>query len=607
MIPAGRESWDFDYRPVLAPASRETDRCDVIVATPERVSLERAGEALRRLGAAVRAEEVLDRAPLFWLRVRAPEPIDPGQLAAAFRALGAPPRYVASARFGSQQWAPALGAIPPASADPAAWPARPSSTAPEPRGDGYWFLGAEGGGAAVIREDTGSGAGTRLAVIDDDAAGVSALDLDAEILINLERPPRAQSHGALMVGWAVGAARATPPFRGVAPDASPRLYLIPKPGADALSLPLAVVRAVSDGADVVVCATYIEGSWSAMLDDALCFAERGGRGGRGAVLVLPTGRETSSPPDSVHASLSLSIADAASDPRALCVAPGARRGGWFFYRDRKGRARPFANRGPFVRLLAPGDDIASPLGDGARLSHAESSGASAIAAGVVLLMLAQNPTLELRDVLALLEATVAAVAPTADDGWAPFADAHDTRPFGKDGDGHNAKHGYGMLHAQRACLAAADPIAWALVRIGELAAASAFARLRREDPAVRAAYSSDLGRWIVRVLLADARASHAVRAVVRHARLVSVDARRRHAFPPGSLARHVALILRGLTEGTSIGRPPPSAHHEIEACLERLAGEPSVDAAWIDVAAGVLSESKRSVAAGGLTPEIQGR
>ncbi len=397
-----------------------------------------------------------------------------------------------------------------------------------------------------------------------------------------------------MVGWAAGAARASPPFRGVAPDTSPRLYLIPKPGTDVVALALAIVRAVSDGADVVVCATYIEGSWSPMLDDALAFAERLGRGGLGAVVVLPTGRETSSPPGSVHASLSLSFGDPATDPRVLCVAPAARAGGWFFYRDRKRLARPFANRGPSVRLLAPGDDIAWPLGDGGRLCHAESSGASAIAAGVALLVIANNPTLRLREIFAVLETTLRDVPPAVDAEQGPFADPHDTRPPGRDRDGHNAKHGYGALHAERACLAAADPVSWALVRTGDLEAARAYAALRLADPSLRAAYSTDLARWIVRALLADARASHAIRALVRHARLLAADPRRARAFPPGAFARQLALFLRGLAEGSAIGRPA-RARSEIRACLARLArGATRFEDTWLAIARRVFGAPPNS-------------
>lgn len=584
MTRAPRPGWDFDYRPVPAAAPPE-DADDVVVATEAHLPAARVRAALQA-AAAADVTEILVRPPLFWLRVRAGEALAPARVAAALAEAGVAVRYVTPARFGTQRWAPALRVdrAPRARPPPRAWPVRPETTGPEERDGAFWFLAAGGGGVDADRAVTGTGAGTRLAVIDDDAAGASVLDLDAEVLVDLDRAPRAHAHGTRMVGWAAGAPRSEPPFRGVAPDASPRLYLVPKPGRSVVSLPLAIVRAASDGADVIVCATYVEGAWGPLLDDALAFAERCGRGGRGALVVLPTGREASSPEGSLHASFTLSFGDPAADPRVLCVAPASRRGGWFFYRDRKGRARPFANRGPSVRLLAPGDDLVDPLRPGGPPAHAESSGASAIAAGVALLALARNPSLRLRELLALIEGTLAPVDPAPDAALAPFADLHDTRPAVVDRDGHNAKHGHGALVASWACLAASDPVAWALVRIGEVAAARAFALRRGRDPLVRDAYSEHLARWIVRALTADARASHAARALARHARLLAPDPRRRASFPAGSLARQVALFLRGLLEGTAAGRPPRALRAELRACLARLARRPEIEAAWIDLA-----------------------
>lgn len=561
--------WDFDYRPIPACGSDPHGPCDVLLATRSGAPIERLREAFEAAGVDASIDVVLSLGPLHWARIRASIEVPNDRVEAIARAV-CEVRYAASARHGSQAWAPSLDLAADAVARADGWAARARTWAEDRFEGGRWFLSAEAGGAAAIHEVTGTGAGARLAVIDDDAAGVEALDLDAEIHIGLDRRPTAHSHGASMVAWAVGAARAEPPFRGVAPDASPRLYLIPKPGADVVSLPVAIARAVADGADVIVCATYVEGTWSPMLDDALAFAERAGRGGLGAVVVLPTGRETSSPPGSVHASLTLSFGDPAADPRVLCVAPGARTGGWFYYRDRKKLARPFANRGPSVRLLAPGDDVAHPLGGPPRLSHAESSGASAIAAGVVALALTNNPTLRLREVLALLETTVTPVDAAPDPAWAPFADPHDSKPIARDRDGHDAKHGYGALSASRACLAASDPIAWALVRIGEDVAAARYAAMRRTERAVREAYSEGLARLLVRACLSDARTSHAVKAIVRHARLLSVDRRRSAAAPAGALAKQIALVLRGVIEGALAAPVPDALRVEIEERIRWL-------------------------------------
>src|SRR5439155_15133516 len=106
---------------------------------------------------------ILARAPLFWWRVRA-EKLRSARVAELVGAAGARVRYVAPARIGSQQWAPLFASGAAKAAAPVAWPGRRATVAPERRDGGYWFLSAEGGGVAAIREATGTGAGTRLAV-----------------------------------------------------------------------------------------------------------------------------------------------------------------------------------------------------------------------------------------------------------------------------------------------------------------------------------------------------------------------------------------------------------------------------------------------------------
>jgi hypothetical protein len=479
-------------------------------------------------------------------------------------------RYVASAERPSLALGDPLPLAGAPVARPDAWPVRavfPDDVLADPTSPGTWFLREGEGGVAVDRA-LGGGAGTRLAVIDDEAREADALDLDALVLIDLDERPASTVHGALMVAWASGARG----FSGVAPLSSRRLYVIPKPGRSLTALPLAIARAAIEGADVIVCATYVEGSQSPMLDDALEFATRLGRRGRGAAVVMPTGREASSTPGSLHASFSLGLGEPASDPRVFCVAPGARGGGWFLWRARGGRLRPFANRGPAVRWLAPGDDIAypfSPQGAPERLFHAESSGASAVAAGVLLLVIAASPHLRLAELAAVVDGTLEPVPaePPADRG--PFADPADLLPRAADRDGHNAKHGHGLLHAGRACLAAADPVCGALVAIGEDAAARAFAELRRRRRAVSRAYSRRLGRWAVRALLADGEAAEALRVIVRHLRLVAGREDRLRAHGDGALVRRIHLLVRRLMAARV--RPGAAVGAELLALDRRLA------------------------------------
>ncbi len=550
--------WDFPYDPssVWNPVG-EADASDVVVATHDGVDEETFRKALRRFAPTV--ERLIARAPLFWTRIRVSSDGPPPDLAAALADAGIGVRFVTPAKTGTMALTAPLdvSAVPRARAS--SWSARSVRAVPPARdSQGNWFLRGEGG-IRVDRRVCGTGAGTRLAVIDDDAADIERLELEQAVPVGVERAPATTGHGALMVGWAVGA---VPPdgarFVGVAPDASVRLYCVPKPGVDVMSLPLAIARAVFDGADVVVCATYVEGTTSPLLDDALDVATHLGRQGRGTVVVLPTGRETSSGAKSAHASLSLGLGDPASDPRVHCIAPGGRQGGWFLWRTPKGKLRPFSNRGPAVRWLAPGDDVAYPFSARDRLFHAESSGASAIAAGVVLLLLGCNRTLRLRDVHALLART--ADPPDREDGLEPvLADPVDVLPHGRDADGHNAKSGYGRLNATRACACARDPIALELTAMGESELGVAWSAGPRP-------YSARLGRWATRALLSRPDLEHSVRSLLRHARLVAAEPAQSGGHAPGALVRLLGLLARELTRA----KPPARVLEELGRASEAL-------------------------------------
>ncbi|HEX3596444.1 MAG TPA: S8 family serine peptidase, partial [Polyangiaceae bacterium] len=390
-----RKSWDFDYR-LASPGYDAVEASDVVVAALARPASER--ELLAAFGAApeVTIRAVIERAPIFWYRLAFRDVKRLDDVTLSLARAGLPCRYVTPATQGNLALGEPLdfdGARHGVATD---WAVLPSRVHDEPKTPDRWVF-HERGGIDVDRALCGTGAGTRLAVIDDEGMDSDVLPLDREITVGTSTPSRSALHGPLMVAWAVGVRpsghKGIAAFTGVAPDASPRLYLIPKAGRDVVSLPEAIVRAVDDGADVVVCASYVEGTTSPLFDDALAFANQLGRGGRGTAVVLPTGREISSPPGSMHASLTLSLGDPASDPRVFCVAPSGRYGDWFLWTDKRGRLRPFANRGPSVRLAAPGDDMSYPLAGRDRVGHAESSGASAIAAGVALLVYATSPEL----------------------------------------------------------------------------------------------------------------------------------------------------------------------------------------------------------------------
>ena len=560
--------WDFGYeRPLAPPALDEESGTDAIIATSEPVEAGSLGDAVHRLGTDLVVETLLEREPLFWTRIRGPARVSTSDLAAALAEAGIPVRYVASGRAASMHLPPPLDLSKSVAARPEAWPtrdARPLSATPSSRGD--WFLG-EGGGVHVDRRVCGTGSKTRLAVIDDETADLDHADVESVVPVGLDRAPATSGHAALMVGWAVGALRPTGErFVGVAPDASARVYCIPKPGVDVISLPLAIARAAFDGADVVVCATYLGGeSTSPMLDDALDVAVHLGRRGKGTVVVLPTGREASSPGHSVHASLSLGLNEPASDPRVHCVAPGGREGGWFLWRSPGGKLRPFSNRGPAVRWLAPGDDVAYPFAARQQLFHAESSGASAIAAGVMLLVLGCNPGLRLPELHAILARTVDTPEAESQPGG-PVADPADLLPAGHDRDGHNARTGYGRLNATASCASAADPVALALLAVGEFEASVGWCT-RPDRP-----YSRLTARWAARKLLGRPDLEHGLRALARHLRLLAAKPSRARSHAPEALGRQLGTLLREL----SLLPSRPSVRRELHrlgrACAEASAG-----------------------------------
>jgi hypothetical protein len=547
MMPRGeRPAWDFDYAPISIGGEQRAQagdgEQDVIIATEEDLDPARVAELASGMAAAFQVTSLFSSHPIFWTRVEASSPIDQKKLGECLLRGGIKIRYVASARHGSQALPPPLDleeARPRRAGD---WALRKISQGAEPQTPWRWFLRERG--IDVERRTCGTGAGTRLAVIDNDAGSMDRVKLDAEVLVGVSAAPRTQPHAAMMLAWAVNA---TMPdgeeFRGVAPDASPRFYCIPKPSEDVWSLPLAIVRAAEDGADVIVCATYVEGTTSPLLDDAVEFATRLGRGGRGAAVVMPTGREMSSPGGSVHCSLSLGLGDPAADPRIFCVGPSARDGGWFLWRDRKGKLRPFANRGPSVRWLAPGDDMAFPFATPDRPWHAESSGASGIAAGALLLLLGTNPELTLTDIDALLTATAVDVDGVSQMRDPELADRRDLEPAGVDADGHNAKHGYGRISALLACRSAWDPLCFVLSRMGEHEAASRYVELRGQAD-FAALYTPALARFAARSVLRDAELRHALAAFARSLRLAARHPEHLADQARGHLIRQLALIAR---------------------------------------------------------------
>jgi hypothetical protein len=438
----------------------------------------------------IAVEALVSSRPLFWTRIVSPLAVDAAEVRRRIAAGGVAVRYVVSARSSNALSMPPLDCTRTAPLRPGRWKTRGASELDHAAATEPWFLGDEG--LAVDRRWCGGGAGTRLAVIDDDAGLVERLDLDAEVPVGVSTLPRGSHHGACMVAWAVSTARSASGqrFVGVAPDSAPRLYCIPLAGHDTISLPVAIVRAVDDGADVVVCAHPWVWAPSPLLDDALEYAARCGRMGRGTPVLFPAALphpgesgmvEIRGPRVSpIHARL---VVAAPRDhtwrgvPRTRV--PGLRRGG--------------------VRVwLAPGENLEQPFADST--APVDASVAAAVAAGAVLLVLGRNPNLTLPELDELLACT-RACPPTAGAWYGP------------------EPPGYGRIHAMRACLGAQDPVALTLIVMGDEPAALRYLGLRQRETELGSAYSRQLAAWAARVVLCDAELDRTLRALGRYARL----------------------------------------------------------------------------------------
>ncbi|HTN87261.1 MAG TPA: hypothetical protein VL242_26370, partial [Sorangium sp.] len=94
-----RPPWDFGYAPVpTAACDDDGGPLDLVVATRCAVAPGAVAAALAARWSRVEVERVVERAPIFWLRVRSPDGGRRAEVAAALSAAALPVRYVASAR-----------------------------------------------------------------------------------------------------------------------------------------------------------------------------------------------------------------------------------------------------------------------------------------------------------------------------------------------------------------------------------------------------------------------------------------------------------------------------------------------------------------------------
>ncbi|WP_158501741.1 S8/S53 family peptidase [Vitiosangium sp. GDMCC 1.1324] len=301
----------------------------------------------------------------------------------------------------------------------------------------------------------------RVAVIDTDCGGWGVLrGLDESTVhqapseqgLRFPRGQQAPEPVQPMAGHGVVMAAA---IEAVAMNVRLGLFEIPFAHASHVhgtDLAAALARAVGDwGADVVLIAMAHSG-WGvpAHLRAILRGCARSGRGGRGAIIVCCTGRIDQN--RDVHGdSTVLAADDFNAQPWVIPVAACGLRGGWY-----RVHRHPLGRLGPSVELCAPGELVTFPDVGAAD----DSSLAAALVAGTAARMLATHPELSLVEVRQLLRAT-ALKLPSEEEPTAPGLEADRFNEW--DGAGHNFKLGHGRVDAQGACLAAADPVCYALL------------------------------------------------------------------------------------------------------------------------------------------------
>jgi len=436
------------------------------------------------------------------------------------------------------------------------------------------------------------GRALRVAVIDADFGGWSALgeavDRATLELVPLgerlqfpraaERPApvqRAVGHGVAMAGV----------VRAMAPGARLGLFEVPLTQSSYVyptDLAAAIARAVGAwNADVVLVA-LAHGYWGmpAHLRAVLRGAARHGRGGRGAAVVCCSGRLDQN--RDVHGdSAALAGDDFTSQPEVIPVSACALDGRWYRFHQ-----YPLSRLGPAIELCAPGDLVSVP---GAGTAD-DSSLAAALVAGTAALALEANPRLGLAELRHVLRATADAGEV---DGAPPGTGLEAGRLNEWDRTGHNFKIGYGRVHVLRACLAAADPIALALLSARHApgadpaaeAMAASWERHLRALPAARR-YLEVRGR-LVAAAIGDLDLRDALLWLARHAlalRREGAPAWRDDGMDHGVLADRLQHALE-LLRSSAAGRRSPAIRRWAGGLLTALGGAPAGDVAGFAAAA----------------------
>jgi hypothetical protein len=321
----------------------------------------------------------------------------------------------------------------------------------------------------------------RVAVIDTDCGGWGALRGVEEASLHMSpvgqwlQFPRSQQVPEPRQGMAGHGVVMAAAVEAVAPDVRVGLFEIPFAHAShvhATDLAAALARAVEGWSADIVLVAMAHACWGtpSHLRAILRGCARSGRGGKGTVIVCCTGRIDQN--RDLHGdSTALASDDFNAQPWVIPVAACGLRGGWY-----RVHRHPLGRIGPSVELCAPGDLVTFPSVGAAD----DSSLAAALVAGTVARMLATHPGLSLIELRQLLRAT-AVQLPAEEDAAAPGLEAGHFNAW--DRAGHNFKLGHGRVDTLGACLAAADPVCYALLATrhsGSALPAPAATELERE-------------------------------------------------------------------------------------------------------------------------------
>jgi hypothetical protein len=321
----------------------------------------------------------------------------------------------------------------------------------------------------------------------------------------------------------------------------------PYPYLGVTGLALAIADAVEEwNADVVLWATNVE-FWGAPrhLREVTREAEAVGRRGRGAILVASAG-DTVQSGGVVGGSWAMPVDEPAALHGVITVAASqlidAR-----WYRAPGELRFPMSRLGPSIELAAPGDWFV--VGDG--LVTDDTSGASSLVAAGCALVLRHNPDLRADELRAIVRMTATLRARVDGQTGAESGVCNEI-----DHARHNLKLGHGQIDVLAACLAASDPICFALLatRHEEPGRDELCPRLAAgwNEAAHRAAATSPIARdylglrgRLVIALLRSSRLREALLWLARHVRELAASPR-----DPGNrwfgADSHEALVQRVL-------------------------------------------------------------